>query len=71
MIPVMSEPLTQKGPTARLNAENFCDAVDVKIDLEERSICPVLQYVIKYNSHNICESLFLPLISQREILKPT
>lgn len=28
----MSEPLTQKGPTARLDAENFCDVLDAKID---------------------------------------
>lgn len=35
MIPVTSEPLTQKGSTARLNAENFCDVQDVEIDPTE------------------------------------
>lgn len=35
MVPVTSEPLTQKGSTARLNAENFCDVQDVKIDPTE------------------------------------
>lgn len=35
MIPITSEPLTQKGPTARLDAENFCDVQDVKINPTE------------------------------------
>lgn len=35
MISVPSEPLTQKGPTARLNVENFCDILDVKINPAE------------------------------------
>lgn len=35
MVLVTSEPLTKKGSTARLNAENFCDVQDVKIDPTE------------------------------------
>ena len=31
MKPVRSEPLTHTGPTARLDAEDFCDVLDVKI----------------------------------------
>lgn len=28
---VTSEPLTQKGPTARLDAEDFCEVLDVQV----------------------------------------
>lgn len=33
----MSQPLTQEGPTARLDAENFCDVLDVKIHPTEEN----------------------------------